>query len=77
AAAAPPAISSGSLILETATDSQRLNFRFNAGADEYVVTSDRHSGEYRVASYLVEQMLIAPDELLAPATEEVQEALTP
>ncbi len=75
--ASVPAIASGSLSLETAAGSQRLDFRFNADADEYVVTSDRHPGAYRVASYLVEQMLIAPEELLAPLAPDAPAADTP
>jgi len=51
--------------IDTADGSQRLTFRFNEPGDEYVLTSDRFPGEFRVASYVVEQILADPAGLLA------------
>jgi hypothetical protein len=42
----------------------QLTFRFDAENDQYVLTSDRMPGEFTVASYLVEQILIPASDLL-------------
>jgi hypothetical protein len=51
--------------IDTADGSQRLTFRLNASGDEYVLTSDRFPGEFRVASYVAEQILADPGDLIA------------
>ena len=51
--------------LETVDGGQRLTFRFNEPEDEYVLTSDRYAGEFRVASYVAEQILGDLSDLLA------------
>lgn len=47
----------------------RLTFRFNEAVDEYVLESDRLPGAFTVASYIVEQILVPPADLLAAAEE--------
>lgn len=58
--------------------SHELSFRFNEAVDEYVLTSDRLPGEFTVASYIVEQILVPAAELLAEeasqSSEEDEEA---
>lgn len=52
------------VLVDSADGSQRLTFRFNEAEDEYVLTSDRYPGEFTVASYVAEQILADPDDLL-------------
>lgn len=47
-----------------------LTLRFNEAVDEYVLESDRLPGAFTVASYIVEQILVPPGELLASADSE-------
>jgi hypothetical protein len=54
--------------------SHELSFRFNEAVDEYVLTSDRLPGEFTVASYIVEQILVPTAELLPEAAPESSEA---
>jgi hypothetical protein len=51
------------LSVEDEQGSHALTFRFDEAEDQYVLTSDRMPGEYTVASYIVEQVLISADEL--------------
>lgn len=53
-----------SITLEDNEGAHALTFRFNEAADEYVLESDRLPGAFTVASYIVEQILVSPDELL-------------
>lgn len=50
--------------VDAAEGVQRLTFRFNETADEYVLSSDRYPGEFTVASYVAEQILADPADLL-------------
>lgn len=50
--------------VQDAQGSHTLTFRFDEGGDEYVLTSDRVAGEFTVASYIVEQILVDPEDLL-------------
>lgn len=74
--------------VDTADGSRQLTFRFNESGDEYVLTGDRYPGEFRVASYVAEQILGDPSDLLPkpeaadaaaaePAGETVPEAEAP
>ncbi|HEY5644332.1 MAG TPA: DUF4340 domain-containing protein [Pseudomonadales bacterium] len=52
------------VLLEDDGGAHRLTFRFNEPADEYVLTTDRYPGEFTVASYVAEQILVEPADLL-------------
>ncbi len=56
-----------SVVVATADGTQRLTFRFDEPEDEYVLTSDRYPGEFTVASYVAEQILGDPADLLPKA----------
>jgi hypothetical protein len=61
----------GSIGVVGATGDYRLEFRHDADNDEYVLTSDRFGGEFTVAAYLVEQILLPGSDLLpVPETPE-------
>jgi hypothetical protein len=62
-----------SLEVEDARGTHRLSFRFDEDSDEYVLRSDRLPGEFTVASYIVEQILIPATELLPSDEAEVLE----
>ena len=47
-----------------------LAFRHDEAEDEYVVTSDRYSGPFTVASYIAEQILVEATELLPAVSED-------
>ncbi|TNF85823.1 MAG: DUF4340 domain-containing protein [Gammaproteobacteria bacterium] len=55
--------------LEDDQGTHALTFALNEAVDEYVLESDRVPGAFRVASYIVEQILVPATELL-PAAEE-------
>ena len=57
-----------SVLVEDGEGTHRITFRFNEAVDEYVLESDRLSGAFTVASYIVEQILVPADDLL-PAVE--------
>jgi len=60
--------------IEDGTGSYQLTFRHDEDDDDYVLTTDRFEGRFVVASYVVEQILINPEDLLVqPETEEVAE----
>ena len=65
------------LSVEDELGSHRLSFRFDEAADEYVLTSDREDGPFRVASYIVEQILVSAEELEPGADETVDEEDAP
>ncbi len=64
--------------VEDAQGSHELSFSFNEADDEYVLSSDRLPGQFIVASYIVEQILIDATELLSqPESEAVSDAAAP
>lgn len=58
------------LQVEDGQGSHSLSFSFNEADDEYVLTSDRVPGQFIVASYIVEQILIDAMELVAESESE-------
>ncbi len=60
------------VLVEDNLGTHALTFRFNEAVDEYVLQSDRLPGEFTVASYIVEQILVPATELL-PEEEAVAE----
>jgi hypothetical protein len=59
-----------SVVVEDAQGSHRLTFRRDEDDDEYVLTSDRFEGNFNLASYIAEQILIRDADLLPAPTEE-------
>lgn len=51
--------------VEADSGAYELSFRHDEGEDEYLLGTDRFAESFRVASYLAEQILIEPLELLA------------
>lgn len=65
------------VLLEDDGGAHRLTFRFNEPADEYVLTTDRYPGEFTVASYVAEQILAEPADLLPEPNTDEQAAEVP
>ena len=61
-----------SIELEFPQDTITLNF-FETGEDEFVVTSTKIAGTYRVARYSVDRLLIEEADLVAIEEESVDE----
>jgi hypothetical protein len=61
------------LEVEDTRGTHGLTFRFDEASDEYVLMSDRLPGEFTVASYIVEQILVPAAELLPSDEAEVPE----
>ena len=62
-----------SVVVEDGMGSHRMTFRLDDDNNQYVLSSDRISGEFTVASYLAEQLLTDGADLLAgmePGAEE-------
>jgi hypothetical protein len=62
------------LAVTAAGDDYTLTFRHDAEADEYVVSSSRVPGQFTVASYIAEQILVSTEMLLAETTDGGAEA---
>jgi hypothetical protein len=67
------------VVVEDDKGTHSLSFRFNEAVDEYVLESDRVPGEFTVASYIVEQILVPASDLLPEeaAADAVEEAVAP
>ena len=65
------------LIVEDNKGTHGLTFRFNEAVDEYVLESDRLPGEFTVASYIVEQILVPAADLLPEEASEEEEGEEP
>lgn len=65
------------LVVLDAAGRHTLKFRFDEQNDEYVLTSDRIAGEFTVASYIVEQILIDAADLVQPEAERAEAAAGP
>ena len=61
-----------SIELELPQETITLNF-FETGEDEFVVTSTKIAGTYRVANYSVDRLLIEEADLVAMEEESVDE----
>lgn len=60
--------------VEDAQGTHELTFRHDEDNDEYVVNSSRRPGNFTVASYVAEQVLVEPDALLPSAEEDSEDA---
>lgn len=60
----------GTFIVVDGKGEYTLQLKQGVGENEYVLTSSRSEGSYKLAAYLAEQMLEGSDELLAAAAED-------
>jgi hypothetical protein len=60
--------------VEDAQGTHELTFRHDEDKDEYVVNSSRRQGNFTVASYVAEQVLVEPAALLPSADEDAESA---
>jgi len=63
--------------VEDAQGAHELTFRHDEDKDEYVVSSSRRAGNFTVASYVAEQILVEPAALLPSADEDAEGAAEP